>query len=245
MSYIQDSHCSLQVSATPNTAYTDNPVYWNKYERAAAGLPGDISHLASTCLSCSEPFLPEVAGQSFCSEECYTPPCSICHHALGSFPGDNDMTSGLHLCADCYWDAEEEFRKRRARARLDASSEEEEEDDDFYNRHPEDYYSGDEEEEDEDSPPTKQQMLETNGALNLRRQYKTGRHGSSSNAAAASSTPPPPPSPALTPQPEVRYIFPGEPDYNGYDRSLDDWEEEDSEGEDFTELKMKKQIAAK
>jgi hypothetical protein len=34
MSSNQETHCSLQRAATPNMAYTDNPVYWNKYERA-------------------------------------------------------------------------------------------------------------------------------------------------------------------------------------------------------------------
>lgn len=122
----QEVQCSLQMSATPNIAWTDNPAYLNKYEIAAQeqlstyGERAALSLPMETCLSCSLKFVLEVAGQSFCSEECYVPPCSYCHHGLGSLAGDNSMTRGLHLCADCYWDAEEEWRYQRASARSKA-----------------------------------------------------------------------------------------------------------------------------
>ncbi len=234
MSSVHEVHCSLQPSATPNMAYTDNPVYWNKYERLAAGLPEDVSHLTETCLSCSEKFVPEVAGQSFCSEECYVPPCSICQHDLGLLPGDNAMVFGLHLCASCYWDADWEWKHRHARACHTSSEEDEEEDD---NR-PCFVDPADEEADDlADHPPTKKEILETHGAP-YGRHYKTYKHcksseSSSSNAAGASSTPPPSPALASSEEPEVRYIFPGEPDYNGYNHELDDWEEDEEEEEEM------------
>ena len=96
-SVVDVSHNALQRSETPNWAYTDNPVYWNKYEIAA------LEQL-STCLNCSDKFIPEVAGQSFCSEECYIPPCSICHDELAFLDGDQPKTIGMPLCACCYWE---------------------------------------------------------------------------------------------------------------------------------------------
>jgi hypothetical protein len=190
MSSLQEVHHSLSRSATPNTAWTDNPVYWNKYERAAVGLPADVSHLTETCLTCSELFVPEVAGQSFCSEECYVPPCSICSMDYGFLPGDVPSTRGLHLCAGCYWDADWEWKHRSAEAERTAPEGEvqyifpgEPEYDDSH----EEEYS--EEDSQADYPPTKKEMLESGGVPN-RRHIKTETHRqtpeppSSSNAAA-------------------------------------------------------------
>lgn len=121
-SLTEESHNALQRSATPNTSWTDNPAYWNKYELAT--LEQHATLPTEACMSCSEKFIPEVAGQLFCSEDCYCPPCSICNHDIGLLEGDNEMTSGLHLCAGCYWDAEEIWRHQRAKARKVVSEEE-------------------------------------------------------------------------------------------------------------------------
>lgn len=221
MSSINEVHCSLSKSATPNTAWTDNPAYWNKYERAAVGLPDDVSHLAVTCLTCSDKFVPEVTGQSFCSEECYVPPCSICHDELAFLNGDQPNTRGMPLCAGCYWDAEEEMRYQRAQA--------------FWNQHTNSNAgvsggSSNAASGGAGAPPEGgEEEEETSAAAG--RHNKTERHSSSSN-----STPPPPPSPALVSQPEVQYIFPGEPEYD--DRALDDWESTDEEEREERESKQ-------
>lgn len=137
-SVVEESHNTLQRSETPNWAWTGNPVYWNKYERAALeqlstcgereaeGLPADVTHLTETCLTCSEPFIREVDGQLFCSQECYCPPCSICTTDLGTTKGNNPLVYGKYLCAGCYWEVEEEWRHRRE---LEGNDESEEQDD--------------------------------------------------------------------------------------------------------------------
>ncbi len=104
---------TLTRSATPNMAYTDNPVYWNKYERAT---------LSEKCVNCAEPFIPSVEGQQFCSKKCYIPPCSACNEELAFLNGDQPKTLGMPLCAGCYWEAEEDLRKERVLASKNAAS---------------------------------------------------------------------------------------------------------------------------
>ena len=95
------------------------------------------------------------------------------------------MTRGLHLCADCYWDAEEEWRHRRVEARWAASEEEvqyifpgEPEYDDSH----EEEYS--EEDSQADYPPTKKEILECGGALRKQR-HRKAPEPPSSNAASS------------------------------------------------------------
>jgi hypothetical protein len=123
-------------------AWTDNHLYWNKYERATlelkaavgkttlASQAGERATLESQageramekCCNCTELFAPAVDGQQFCSKECYIPPCSVCHDELAFLNGDQPRTIGMPLCGGCYWEAEEELRKERVLASKNAAA---------------------------------------------------------------------------------------------------------------------------
>lgn len=66
------AECTLAPSSANNTHYTDDPVFWNWYERVAAGYQKFLVH----CRGCEEPMaLPIGASDTrpFCSAECALP----------------------------------------------------------------------------------------------------------------------------------------------------------------------------